>query len=124
MPHGDRWCTGAASRAGQGRAGQGRAGQGRAGHLSDAMTGRQVLRSNGHLDRVAQELRSKLLNGGRPRGGEHEGVSVCTCLLSNGPARKKKRWNAGLQQQAVLTKTRESRVACAVMSYGALPGAI
>ncbi len=42
-------------RAGQGRAGQGRAGQGRAAHLSDAMTSRQVLRSNGDLDRVAPQ---------------------------------------------------------------------
>ena len=50
-------------RAAQGRAGQGRAGQGRAGHLSDAMTSRQVLRPNSDLDRVAQELRRKLLNG-------------------------------------------------------------
>ncbi len=40
-------------RAGQGRAGQGRAGQGRAAHLSDTMTSRQVLGSNGDLDRVA-----------------------------------------------------------------------
>jgi hypothetical protein len=37
----------------RGRAGQGRAGQGRAAHLSDTMTSRQVLGSNGDLDRVA-----------------------------------------------------------------------
>ena len=38
------------------------------GYLSDAVAGRQVLRANGNLDWVAQELSRQLLNGGGPCG--------------------------------------------------------
>ena len=51
---------------GGGRGGGG--GGGGQGYLGDAVAGRQVLRANGDLDWIAQELSRQLLNGGGPCG--------------------------------------------------------